>query len=114
MIFVYILIGIAVVWLGGLTFLRRVWFYRDPAVRPDREEPGVIVAPASGQVVYIKKIEGGELFAEKLGEQIPLPEIVGFDQPEKQGSDIAAGIVGFAAYYVPRLPYYALKGILEN
>ena len=33
---------------------------------------------------------------------------------QKQGSDIAAGIVGFAAYFVPRLPYYALKGILEN
>lgn len=33
---------------------------------------------------------------------------------QKQRSGIAAGIVGFAAYFVPRLPYYALKGILEN
>lgn len=85
MLAIYVLIGIAAVWLGALAFLRRVWFYRDPAVRPDRDEPGLIIAPASGQVVYIKRFEGGELSAEKLGEKIPLPEIMGFEAAEKTG-----------------------------
>lgn len=33
---------------------------------------------------------------------------------EKQQSHIAAGLIGFAGYFVPRLPYYAWKGIVEN
>jgi len=83
-IFVYILLGIIVLWLGALAFLRRVWFYRDPEVRPDREG-NVIVAPASGRVVYIKKVEDGAVYAEKLGEKIPLPEITGCDSEQKNG-----------------------------
>ncbi len=33
---------------------------------------------------------------------------------QRQKSHSAAGIVGFAAYFVPRLPYYAWKGLKEN
>jgi len=33
---------------------------------------------------------------------------------QKQTSHMAAGLVGFAAYFVPRLPYYAWKGLKEN
>jgi len=83
--FVYIPIGIAALWLGALAFLRRVWFYRDPPRGPDSREPGVVVAPADGRVVYIKKIEDGGIYAEKLGERIPLPEIAGCETVEKRG-----------------------------
>ncbi len=85
MIYVYIIAGLSVVWLGALMFLRRVWFYRDPVREPERCEPGVIVAPASGRVVYIKKVEDGGIYAEKLGEKIPLPEIAGCETLEKRG-----------------------------
>lgn len=78
MIYVYILLAVAAVWLGALMFLRKIWFYRDPQRRAEREG-NVILAPADGRVVYIKRIEDGGLYAEKLGEKIPLPEITGCD-----------------------------------
>lgn len=33
---------------------------------------------------------------------------------QKQRPHFAHGIIGFAGYFVPRLPYYALKGLLES
>lgn len=73
----YILLGVAALWGGALVFLRKVWFYRDPHRSPERDEERMILAPADGRVVYIKRIENGEISAEKLGEKIPLPEITG-------------------------------------
>lgn len=55
-------------------FLRMVWFYRDPKRVPPKKE-GVVVSPADGQVVYIKKIEKNRIFLEKLGTTIDLKEI---------------------------------------
>lgn len=77
MIYAIILAAIVVLWLGALAFLRLVWFFRDPAREPERREDGMILAPADGRVVYIRKIEDGGICAEKLGEKIPLPEITG-------------------------------------
>lgn len=77
-----ILVAVAV---GGSQFLHRVWFYRDPVRTPDSSEPGTIIAPASGRVVYVRRFEEGMFFAEKLGEHIPLPEITGCDSPEWRG-----------------------------
>lgn len=84
MIYAYIVIAIAIIWLAALFFLRRIWFYRDPEVHPDRQG-NVIVAPASGRIVYIKKVDEGNLYAEKLGEKIPLPEITGCNYEKKNG-----------------------------
>ena len=84
MIYLYLLAAAAAVWLAGLAFLRRVWFYRDPARGPQRKG-NAIVAPADGRVVYIKPIEQGGIHAEKLGETIPLPEIAGCDLGEQEG-----------------------------
>lgn len=33
---------------------------------------------------------------------------------QKQKAHTTAGLIGFAAYFVPRLPYYAWKGLKEN
>lgn len=66
-------------------FLRKVWFYRDPIRKPDDCSSGTIVAPADGRVVYIKKVDEGSLYSEKLGEKIPLPEITGCEQESKEG-----------------------------
>jgi phosphatidylserine decarboxylase len=82
MIYIYILLGIAVLWLGALWFLRKVWFYRDPVREPERRESNMVVAPADGRVVYIKKVVAGALQAEKLGQKIPLPEITGCAAPK--------------------------------
>ena len=85
MIYAIVLACIALVWLTALTFLRRIWFYRDPHREPERGETGMIVAPADGRVVYIRKVEEGGLYSEKLGERIPLPEITGCDTTGVQG-----------------------------
>jgi len=85
MIYAIILACIVVVWLAALTFLRKIWFFRDPHREPERSETGMIVAPADGRVVYIRKIEEGGLYCEKLGERIPLPEIAGCETDGVQG-----------------------------
>lgn len=53
---------------------RFVWFYRDP-VRTPEASGRVIISPADGQVVYIKRFEDGAVYSEKLGRRIELSEI---------------------------------------
>lgn len=109
MIVVYILIGIAVLWLGALMFLRRVWFYRDPVREPEQRD-GVIIAPADGRVVYIKRVQDGEICAEKLGEKIPLPEITGTDSEEKNGWAIGIYMSPLDVHF----NYCPLPGVVER
>lgn len=75
MLILWIIAGLAAFGAAALWFLRRVWFYRDP-VRIAPEDPDQVVAPADGQVVYIRRFENGEVFAEKLGRPIAVQEIV--------------------------------------
>ncbi len=84
-VFTYILIALAASWGSGLLFLRKFWFYRDPMRSAERNEEGMLLAPADGRVVYIKRVEDGAVYAEKLGEKIPLPEITGCDPGARQG-----------------------------
>lgn len=85
MIYIYIIVAFAALWLSALAFLRLVWFFRDPPRQAERTEEKMILAPADGRVVYIRKIEDGAIYAEKLGEKIPLPEIIGCDANGRQG-----------------------------
>ncbi len=55
-------------------YLRRVWFYRDPKRVPPALKD-VIVSPADGQVIYIKKVNSQKVVCEKLGENIKVEEI---------------------------------------
>ena len=91
MIFLYVFLAIAASWLTALAFLRLVWFFRDPARQAERNEQGMILAPADGRVVYIRKIENGGIYAGKLGEKIPLPEITGCS-----AEDAPTAMVGWA------------------
>lgn len=59
-------------------FLRQVWFYRDPLRQPEATGR-VIVAPCDGKVVYLKRIEKGEVESEKKGEVIKVEEITKAD-----------------------------------
>jgi phosphatidylserine decarboxylase len=81
----YVIAGFVVLIVAANLFLHKIWFYRDPPRNPERDEPGVIIAPASGRVVYIRKFEDGKFYSEKLGEYIHLPEITGCDNPERRG-----------------------------
>jgi phosphatidylserine decarboxylase len=83
---VYYIVGAVVaLFFAANLFLHKIWFYRDPPRRPERDEPGVIIAPASGRVVYIRRFDDGAFYSEKLGEHIHLPEITGCDNPARSG-----------------------------
>ncbi|MCX6346181.1 MAG: phosphatidylserine decarboxylase [Armatimonadetes bacterium] len=110
MIYLYVLIAVALLWLGALLFLRRVWFYRDPQRTPERKGEGLIIAPADGRVVYIKKIEAGTLYAEKLGEKIPLPEITGCETLEDEGWAIGIYMSPLDVHF----NYCPLPGVVEH
>lgn len=84
MIFFWILFWIAVLWLGGLGFLRYVWFPRDPDHTKTEQDPRAIRAPVYGQVAYIKRVENGNIVTNKLGEQIPIKDITKEDWPTDQ------------------------------
>lgn len=85
MIYAIIAASIVLIWLLALGFLRRIWFFRDPVRQAESREPGSLIAPADGRVVYIRRIEDGTLYSEKLGERIDLPEITGCDVAENKG-----------------------------
>jgi len=107
--FVYIFGAIAALWLVGLAFLRRVWFYRNPSVTAEGAEDAVI-APASGRVVYIRRVEENGIFAEKLGERIPLPEITGVEHAEKRGWAIGIYMSPLDVHY----NYCPYPGVVES
>jgi phosphatidylserine decarboxylase len=69
----FLLVGIlqAGIYTGALTWL----FYRDPdRVLPD--EPGLVLSPADGTVIYIRRLEAGEpLRSEKNGAVMVLDEV---------------------------------------
>jgi phosphatidylserine decarboxylase len=75
MIWLFSIAAAVVVVLTALYVLNRfVWFYRDPDRRPEATGP-VLVSPADGQIVYIKRFENGAVESEKLGRRIELDEI---------------------------------------
>lgn len=74
-----IIIALLIVFIAsGIYFLRNIWFYRDPQ-RTSPTKPGVIVAPADGKVIYIKKVKDGEVVSKKLGEKIKISEITKYE-----------------------------------
>lgn len=68
------LLGLAALVACAVIYLRKVWFFRDPARATPRER-GLIVAPADGKVIYIRPVTKGEVYSEKLGRPIRLEEI---------------------------------------
>jgi len=72
--------------IQGSTFAAVIlWlFYRDPNRRPP-DEPGIVVSPADGTVIYVRRLEAGEpLKSAKNGAEMVLDELRGTgieDQP---------------------------------
>ena len=71
---VYAAVAVAAVLTVLYCLNRFVWFYRDPVRRPEATGR-VIISPADGQVVYIKRFEDGGVYSEKLGRRIELTEV---------------------------------------
>ena len=79
--FLRVFLVIASVWAAVLYFLQRVWFYRDP-VRVTPQGTDLLISPCDGQVVYIKRVQGGQITANKLGQSIAVTEITHAQWPE--------------------------------
>jgi phosphatidylserine decarboxylase len=82
---VYIVILVLFIFIAILTALylmnRFVWFYRDP-VRTADATGKVVISPADGQVVYIKKFSDGVVTSTKLGRDIELTELTDLKLPQ--------------------------------
>ena len=72
--FLRVFLVIASVWAAVLYFLQRIWFYRDP-VRVTPQGTDLLISPCDGQVVYIKRVQDGQITANKLGQNIAVTEI---------------------------------------
>lgn len=79
-IFVILVLFVAIV-ITLYLLNRYVWFYRDP-VRLADAAGNVVISPADGQVVYIKKFSDGAVESTKLGRDIKLNELTDLKLPE--------------------------------
>lgn len=79
--FLRVLLPFAALWAAVLYFLQRIWFYRDP-VRVTPADDDLLVSPCDGQVVYIRRVENGEISSQKLGEAIRVSEITHAEWPQ--------------------------------
>src|SRR5438477_8508250 len=89
--------------VGGAVAVRAYRFYRDPDRNaPDRDD--VIVSPADGVVIYVRKSDGGMLPAsDKHGRRYPLAELT--KTPLHDEEAVVIGIaMNFADVHVNRAP----------
>lgn len=71
----YQIIALQLLFIGGISLTLLLWrFYRDPdRIPPD--DHNAILSPADGKVIYVKKIENGEIpYSEKNGKKFLLTD----------------------------------------
>lgn len=85
--------------IGAILF----FFFRDPERQPPND-PGIIVSPADGTVVYVKEIEDGRFpFAVKNNNTIPLSEFSQADLIPSRGIQIGIAM-NYLNVHVNRSP----------
>jgi phosphatidylserine decarboxylase len=80
-ILLWVLVILIVLFLGALWFMRCVWFHRDPDHSQTPQDDKVIRSPVYGRVAYIRRVEGGSVESDKLGERISIKDITKEDWP---------------------------------
>ena len=98
--------GVALTWVLTMAVAAGVvlWrFYRDPERTPPGGE-GLVISPAEGRVIYVKRSAGGHLpAAEKQGRSYPLQELT--RTPLDSGDAVVIGIaLSFLDVHVNRAP----------
>lgn len=90
-----------------------VCFYRDPERTPP-ERRDVILSPADGTIVYIKKIKKNEFpFATKKGNIIPLSELTKIDYIKTGGYQVGIAM-NFLNVHVNRAPIEGKISLLKR
>lgn len=78
-------------------------FFRDPEREPPQDHNSIL-SPADGQIIYIKRIESGEIpFSEKKGRSIPLSDFVQSNLLSGQGTLIGIAM-NFLDVHINRAP----------
>lgn len=109
-----ITVGAVAVLLVGLWFLRTIWFHRDPDHSDTPQNDAEVRSPVYGRVSYIRRIEGGVVTSEKLGETIAIKDIAKTDWPGG-APDGRGWLVGIAMTAVDvHFQYSPLPGLLEE
>ena len=82
--------------IGAISLSLLLWrFYRDPEREPPQDEKAIL-APADGRVIYVKKIEEGQVpFSEKKGNRFPLTDLT-----QSDGVDGPGHLVGIEMTYL--------------
>lgn len=89
---------------GILFGLFLLYFYRDPERFPPKKD-NVIVAPADGKIVYVRKIEGGHfLWSSKGRRTVPLREIVWMEDVKTSSGYILGIFMSRFDVHVNRAP----------
>ncbi|MHA2120693.1 MAG: phosphatidylserine decarboxylase [Promethearchaeota archaeon] len=90
--------------IGILSTSLLLWrFYRDPDRLPPEGE-NAILSPADGKIIYIKKIENGEIpFSEKNGKKFPLTDFTKSNMLSSRGYIIGISM-NFLDVHVNRAP----------
>jgi phosphatidylserine decarboxylase len=92
MTFLYVALGAAAFVVFAVWFVKHVWFYRDPP-RGAPLDARLVRSPCDGQVMYVRPVEKGEIFSDKLGQKIALREITHADW-EAAGAPEEGWIIG--------------------
>ncbi len=74
LISVSISIFAAMLLVAAFIYFRKVWFFRCP-VREAPQDSNIIVSPADGRIMYIRRLKGNRVVSNKIGEDIELHEI---------------------------------------
>lgn len=108
----YVFIVLILLCLGGLLFLRTVWFHRDPDHSTTPQSDSDVRSPVYGRVSYIRRIKAGIVESEKLGERIAIKDIAKTDWPD-DAPDGDGWLVGIAMTAVDvHFQYAPLPGVL--
>ncbi len=84
MIYFFIIILVLIFLMIGLWYYKKIWFFRNPKRIPPAGK-NIILAPADGNVVYIKEFKNGEVVSEKKSEKIKISEITKFSEFDQGG-----------------------------
>lgn len=97
--------------ITGLAIL--FFFYRDPERIPPNEN-GVILSPADGKLIYIKKIEGGKVpYSQKKGKRFELSEMIKSDIFNNGGYIIGISM-NFLNVHINRAPISGRVKIIKH
>lgn len=83
MLWLLILATLILLSVGYVWFTRKIWFFRDPDHSSTPQDDYSIRAPVYGRIVYVNRIENGNVISDKKGESIPIQDVTKEDWPQE-------------------------------